>query len=419
MRRAVFILSCASAVLISATASADSLLTDLIPGVKLSTMSDFRMVLPSQQKSYLDGGLGKTHYGNLPNKGGLGLHFNQAILQASGTMVIPELTFMVDGRVNPEYGLGIDLIEAWARYRPAPTGDLSWSVKAGAFFPPGSLENGEIGWTSFWTLTPSAINSWIGNEIRVIGTEGTVKWQNEEIGPLTLMGAVFTNNDPAGVMIADRGWSFDDRVSGLFEKNRLPDAMTATFRRPGPFQEFLFEETDGKVGWYGDLTWEPENIGGFEIMRYDNGADAAKAHRGVFAWHTDFWNFSAQTQFGNVTLLAQAMTGDTIIKPTPTIRNVTNFSSAYGLVGYDMGDWWLAGRLEFFQTRTIRNGTLPMPISEDGTAGTFSASWQAHDWLRLTSEILVVDSNRTQRSVDKVATHQTETQVQFAARLYL
>ena len=52
------------------------------------------------------------------------------------------------------------------------TGRVSWSVKAGAFFPTISLENDDLGWTSPYTLTPSAINSWIGEELRTIGSEG-------------------------------------------------------------------------------------------------------------------------------------------------------------------------------------------------------------------------------------------------------
>ncbi len=404
------------AFLTASTAAAQDVFDFFAPNIKLSAYGDLRVVMPSQQRSYLDGGLGKTHYGT-QDKNGLGLHFHQGILQASG-YVVPELTFVVDGRVSPEYGLGVDLLEAWVRYRPVPTGPLSWSFKAGAFFPPGSLENNEIGWTSFWTLTPSAINSWVGNEFRIIGGEGTLKWQDDN-GVITAKGALYTNNDPAGVMMADRGWQFDDRVPGLFEKSRLPDAMAAIFRRAPPFQEFLFEEIDGTLGWYADLTWEVDGIGGFEIMRYDNSADADAAHKGVFAWRTDFWSASAQKHYGDLTFIAQGIFGDTIIVPRTGIRNVTDFNSAFALVGYDMGKWWLAGRVEFFQTRTRRNGAPANAMSEDGTAGTFAATWQAEDWLRLTGEVLVVDSKRDQRLVDYVPAHETETQFQFAARLYL
>ena len=59
-------------------------------------------------------------------------------------------------------------MSAGIRQRRRP---VSWSVKAGAFFPTISLENDDLGWTSPYTLTPSAINSWIGEELRTIGSE--------------------------------------------------------------------------------------------------------------------------------------------------------------------------------------------------------------------------------------------------------
>ena len=48
-------------------------------------------------------------------------------------------------------------------------------MKTGAFFPTISLENDDLGWTSPYTLTPSAINSWIGDELRTIGSEAILR----------------------------------------------------------------------------------------------------------------------------------------------------------------------------------------------------------------------------------------------------
>ena len=59
---------------------------------------------------------------------------------------------------------------------PAAAGPVSWSVKTGAFFPTISLENDDLGWTSPYTLTPSAINSWIGEELRTIGSEAILRY---------------------------------------------------------------------------------------------------------------------------------------------------------------------------------------------------------------------------------------------------
>src|SRR5258705_9405197 len=69
-------------------------------------------------------------------------------------------------------------------YRPVSTSAFRWSIKAGAFFPPISLENTEIGWTSPWTLTPSAINAWVGEELRTIGLEGRSEEHTSELQSL-------------------------------------------------------------------------------------------------------------------------------------------------------------------------------------------------------------------------------------------
>jgi hypothetical protein len=330
--------------------------------------------------------------------------------------ITPELVAVATGRFDPNYGPAVDLLEAWVRYRPASTSEWLWSIKAGAFFPPLSLENEEIGWTSFWTITPSAINSWVGSEIRIIGTEGTVQWRRHS-GTVTLIGGIFGWNENAGELIADRGWNLDDRVSGLYEKVRLPDASVVLAGGTPPDHMHLFVQFDSNPGWYLDLSWEPEDIGGFEVMRYDNEADPSATRGDDVAWRTSFWDVGFRKQLGKVTLLAQAMDGATLIRPSPNFRLDTNFRAAYVLLGLDLDEWWVAARADWFQTRTHAPGP-PSPLSEDGYAGTISANWQPRKWLRLTGEFLLADSTRPERVLEGDAARQIEKQFQLAARVY-
>ena len=381
---------------------------------KFDGYMDARFVLPPSDDSYLDGGLGKLRFGR--DDGSPNLHLTEMVGEGHA-LITPEITATATARIDPNYGPGIDLLESWVRYRPVSTTEWRWSVKAGAFFPPNSLENDEIGWTSFWTLTPSAINSWIGSEIRVLGTEGTLEWRRNE-GTVTLIGAVFGWNDNAGILMTDRGWNFDDRVTGLFEKVRLPDASAVMRHKSPPLHSELFKEIDGAPGWYLDLSYEPEDIGGIEIMRYDNNADPTAKRGGDVAWHTSFWNLGFDKQVGKVTLLAQGMVGSTVIQPSSHFRMDTNFRSAYLLAGLDLDDWWLAGRLDLFQTRTFTPSVQPL-LSEDGHAGTLSASYLPAKWLRLTGELMVVDSNRPGRTLTGDPSQQTEIQFQISTRVYL
>jgi len=374
---------------------------------------DARLVVPPGDTSYLDGGLGKLHFG--ADDGSPSVHFVEAIADGR-VQITPELLAVATARFDPKYGPAFDLLDASVRYRPASTTEWLWSVKAGAFFPPISLENEEIGWTSFWTLTPSAINSWLGDEIRVIGAEGTLQWRRNS-GTVTLIGAIFAWNENAGELISQRGWSLDDRVTGLYEKVREPDASVILSGGTPPERTHLFKQFDSNPGWYLDLSWEPEDIGGFEVMRYDNNADPSATRGDDVAWHTSFWDLGFRTQIGKLTLLSQALDGATMIQPSPASRLDTNFRSAYALLGLDLDSWWLAARVEWFQTRTHIAGPA-LPLSEDGHAGTLSVSWQPKKWLRLTSEVLLVDSTRRERLPEGEAARQIETQFQFALRVY-
>ena len=188
-------------------------------------------------------------------------------------------------------------------------------MKAGAFFPTISLENDDIGWTSPYTLTPSAINSWIGEELRTIGSEGTLRCHTDNAGTFSVIGAMICCNDPAGILMADRGWAMDDRPTGLFERVRLPDATEKLFHIPIPARTGLFDEIDHHAGWYGGLDWQMAGIGKLSVLRYENQGDPSAEMGGTYAWETKFWSFGARTAIGDLVLIAQQLTGYTSIAP--------------------------------------------------------------------------------------------------------
>ena len=368
---------------------------------------DARLVAPPAQDGYLDGGLGKLRFGDDD------ANFKFGDLIGEATFVQDNWSAQADARLNSEYGPALDLLEGFVRYAPQSNTQWRWSARAGAFFAPLSLENEEIGWSSFWTVTPSAIDSWIGAELRTVGAEGTLEWHSNG-NDVTLIGALFGFNDTAGVLIADRGWNFDDRAAGLFEKSRLPDAVAIASHRAAPLTTHLFREIDDTPGWYLDASYEIDGATGFELMRYDNEADPTQPR----AWHTSFWDLGFRRQIGAVTLLSQAVSGSTLIRPSATAFTATDFKAAYLLAGWDLDDWWLAARIDLFQTRTRTASAAPSPLSEDGHAFDATASWQARSWLRLSAEYLLIDDTRAQRAIQGDAPHQTETQFQLVARTY-
>jgi hypothetical protein len=362
---------------------------------------DFRLVAPGDERSWLDGGLGKLRYG----EGDSSAQFGGAIVQGYA-LLTPEIMAVGVLQADPEQKDSVLPLEAYVRYRPVSTSPWRWSTKFGAFFPPFSLENSQLGWTSCWTITPSAINSWIGDELRTIGDEGKLEWRRPA-GTLSFTGALYGWNEPAGVLMAVRGWAMDDEPTALFEDPRRPgDTLKTT-----P----MFEQFDGRAGWYSGGTWEDSDQWRAEIFRYDNNADPAAHRDGNFAWHTDFWDGGISKTCNEFTLLAQGMTGATSVEPRADYISLTHFSSAYALLGWERGDWRLAARVDDFRTHTDPGSAR----SEDGYALTGSVSWLPKEWLRLSTEILYIDSKRKERSAFGLDPEQGETQAQLMARFYL
>ncbi len=304
---------------------------------------------------------------------------------------------------------------ATARCRRTP---WRWSLKLGAFYPPISLENTDVGWTSPWTLTPSAINTWVGEELKTIGGEGMLEWRRDG-GTVSLIAGVFGWNDPAGVLLAYRGWALNDRPTGLFDLVRLPDANATLWFAPKPLMTSEYNEIDDRPGYYAGVTWR--GTGGMElrVLRYDNLADPSAMRNGI-AWETKFWSAGIKAPLGDFTLLGQAMTGTTEIDPAPGDIDLWGFQSAYLLLGRQFGAWKLAARADYFAT-TNPNEVVYAPgerTYEHGEAYTVSASWEPMSHLRLTGEALRVTSVRQQRAFVGESPAQNDIQLQLNARVY-
>jgi hypothetical protein len=373
---------------------------------------DLRLVLPADETAWLQGGLGKTRYG----KGDSDFQFASAVGQGY-VLLTPEILAVTVLRVEPEQRTLVDPLEAYIRYRPVSTSPWRWSVKGGAFFAPFSLENTELGWSSYWTITPSAINSWFGEELRTIGGEGTLDWRTEE-GTLEFIAAGLGWNDPAGVIIADRGWALDDRPTGLLDHLRLPNDTLILFGEQPPGSTPIFKEYDGNAGWYAGLSWDDASRWHLEIEHYDNEADPAAHHYGNFAWRTRFWNAGASWKLDEFTLLSQALTGDTEIDPFAGFASITDFDSAYLLLGWERGDWRVAVRGDWFRTKAHTTFGASPALSENGNALTAAVSWLPRDWVRLSGELLWLESKRDERALSGLDPEQSSAQLQLSARFY-
>lgn len=372
---------------------------------------DTRLIAPPNEQSWLKGGLGKLRYGS--EDGGVDFRFAEAI-GAATWRATPDLTLATTLRIEPNQRTGVDMLDAYVRYHPQSSGGWLWSVKAGAFFPPVSLENNDVGWSSPYMLTPSAIDSWIGDELRTIGAEADVS-RRTELGNFTLLGAIFVRNDSAGVLIAERGWTLDDRPTGLFETIQEPNASLALLHRDYPDRVPLFLEIDGKPGWYGGAAWEIPGLGRAQALYYDNEADVSAHDSDYPAWHTAFWSEGFRTNAGDATFLVQNLAGSTTASFVPPRTWTTDFWSTYALASYDLDDWRFSVRGDLFGTG--QDAAFWQPFGEHGRAATTAVSWMPEDWLRLTAELIALAAQRLERETEGLSKNEVDDQFQLSVRV--
>lgn len=368
----------------------------------------------SDERAWVDGGTGKARYGEgdnalQPGGGALLAHW-----QAT-----PALSAVATVQWQPRSSPSLGLLEAYLRFRPVSTTPWRWSARIGEFFPPISLENDAVGWTSPWTLTPSAINSWVGEELRSFGVEFRVERRGAS-GTFELGVAGFRNNDPAGELLASRGWSMGDITSAFNTRLREPDAYAAVARTTSPVRFNPFVENDGRTGWHADASWHNDYGAHLSLMHYDNRADpqsfGVQRGRHVYSWRTRFSAVGAILPVGSMTLLAQFMGGSTAFEPVEGLYLDTRFHAGYLLAGWDRGAWRPALRVDVFSLRQTPD-FLTAPLSEHGRALTAALGWRPRPWLRLSAEMLRIDSVRQQRVADGLAARQSDTQLQLSARL--
>ena len=130
---------------------------------------------------------------------------------------------------------GAALGELFYLFRPVSLSARRYQLKIGVFFPELSLENVGVAWSSSYSLTTSAVNSWIQEEIRLTGAQLKTTWLGRHRGSqndISLTGALFYYNDPAGAILAWRGWAGHPRIVGWREK--LPAAPSNVTRIETP-----------------------------------------------------------------------------------------------------------------------------------------------------------------------------------------
>jgi hypothetical protein len=373
---------------------------------------DLRTVASDGQTSFLDDGLGKLRFDEDHQGmqlGRLRAAWNQPLGEVFSAHL--EASSWGDDDKNP-----IDLTEAYLEFRPYPKAGWRSRVRLGAFYPPMSLENRARGWETPYTLAPSAISSWVGEELRTIGLEGQVEWLGTRTGhdfDLQLTAAVFGWNDPAGTMLADHGFALHDRQTTLFGRVGSPQTD------PGKPKKELFHEIDGRAGYYVGAEMRFHDRAILDVLHYDNRGDPRAAAPGIrdMAWKTNFDSAALRIETASDwTFLLQALDGDTAIDPW--IMLTWKFDSQSAMVARRWRDHMLALRYDAFEVEF--EGDPQAPGSEDGHAWALAYTWQHGERWRLALEWLRVESAVPARVVEFAEpAFAVESKLEFSARYFL
>lgn len=324
---------------------------------------------------------------------------------------------------------GIDFTEAVLDWRPVPHSSNQQQLRVGAFYPPFSLENSDRGWQSPFTYSSSAINTWIGEEIRPFGAEWSLRHRfagfhsNHEVRAFA---AGFYGNDPAGTLLFWRGWSLHDRQSRFNDELNIPPRPFTA----GPPQTFKpFQEIDHEPGVYAGLEWRYARRALVQVAHYDNRADPYSFSDGQWGWGTDFDQLAVQVDLpAKLGLIVQSMEGHTewltAALPDGTRMPISEhvhdeFKSSFALLTRKLGaSQRVALRYDTFSFE--RPGAVPEFYGDEGEAWT--VSYRIEPTARFSGGIewLRIDSSRDVWSMFYFAPEeQAESQIrlQFSYRL--
>lgn len=315
-------------------------------------------------ESWYSGGVSKLRYDDdsFPiqlGKAGLNLDFHLTDTLWARTLT----TAYTDPEFDP------NLVESYLHYRPVPKGPLRIRIKAGAFYLPLSIENTGIAWSSPYSTTVSVINSWVGEELRVAGSEVALDWSGrarQSAHDFSLYAGIYGFNDGAGTILANRGWAAHDRQAGLEDKLRLPSDFPGQEQYNHPFWEI-----DDRAGYYVGAAWSYMDRVKMAALYYDNRGDPSITRKGEVAWLTRFDHISGEIDLGHdFKLIGQYMIGDTLATP-PGYTSDTDYKAWYLMLTRLMGKHRVSFRYEKFDADYL-----------ELLSGIKRTSWEAGDsWM--------------------------------------
>jgi hypothetical protein len=366
-------------------------------GLRPHVAASGRALLVESRAGWIDGGFGRLTEGHDPGR---------FVARARGEVHAgldwePSPTWLVrvHGTARAEPGAAggsrAGLAEAFLQYRPEIRPSLALRFRGGLLFPPTSRENVDPLWQSPYTLTLSAANAWIGEEVRPLGLDAAVQLGGGA-SRLELAAMAFGGSDTAGTLVAWRGWSMHSRLSVVGETLPLPPLPTLApgggFGGQRPDGTRPIDELDGRVGWHARGRWSYAGAALVQAAYTDTRGDR-ELHAGQYAWETRFAALGLELERGPLRLVAEGMAGDTGMGATSGPHVDTRFRAGYVLLSWAAAETLrLSTRVDGFRNRDRDHGWEPN--GESGWAVAVAAFYTPRPHLRLGLEYLDLRSDR-------------------------
>lgn len=388
---------------------------------KVHGVVDIRATSAKTIASYIDGG-----YGKFTSSDGENLSLAQAGLELLIEFDTGVSAHIVANGYGDENDSTLGITEAFLKYRSLPSSSgYRWQTKAGIFYPEISLENNAFAWASRNTLNSSAINTWLGEEIRVLGSELAITRLgkfNDNKFDLTIAASTFVNNDPAGALLSWHGWTIGNRQTLWTESKAIPDFRA---RMPGydlngqASKSEPFLELDDNWGLHLRGKIKFHNKGQVSVGYYDNKATPYMVENGQYGWRTRFshFGFSWRLPYA-VELSGQYLYGDTLMQ-SPLKMDVVNndYASGYLALSKRIKKHRATIRLEEFSV-TDNDQTVGDNNNEYGKSATINYTYRySKPWL-LSVEYNWINSQRMARMYLNQPANLVERQWQVAARYF-
>jgi len=303
--------------------------------------------------------------------------------------------------------------QAFALYKPLSPNKIKFKSRIGFFYPSMSIENVAEGWLSPYTYTQSAINSWIGEELRTAGAEfaffsnGRARrsaWSWEaNLG-------IFKGNDPLGSLLTWRGFAMHDRQS--LHSDRVNFAPIPTIIREdlidSPAWVDPFTEIDGRWGFYVGAHLRYFRQSEARYYYYDNRADPSALNSlRLYAWRTKFHSLALQHNINRQwRFMSQIMDGSTNMGPNIVFAD---FTSWYIALRYLRDKHSITARYDWFDVR--EDDTVPIDQNDsDGYGLTLAWRYQLDPQWEIGAEYHYNQNSVANRVQLNVPIKQTQSQ---------